>query len=72
MKSLIAAGLPVASSCQGDGVCGKCKVQLLSGSGAPPNEREQFLFERYQVEKGWRISCQTQVIEDIVVDTSYW
>jgi 2Fe-2S ferredoxin len=74
MKALLAGGLPVASSCRGDGVCAKCRIEIVDGRKNlnPENELEKFLRERHQVEKDQRISCQTTVHGDITVDTSYW
>jgi ferredoxin, 2Fe-2S len=74
MKSLLAAGLPVASSCQGDGVCGKCRIQILEGfeNLSKPNAVETVLRDRLRVPKDQRISCQTRVMGDILIDTSYW
>ena len=66
--------IPVASSCQGDGVCGKCKVQVYSNEKmlSPPNETEVFLCERDKLKSNERISCQTQVLKDVLIDTTYW
>ena len=74
MKSLLLAGMPVASSCHGDGVCSKCRIQILSGMEnlSPINVTEEVLRDRLKVPKDVRISCQTQVLGDITVDTSYW
>lgn len=74
MEALRKAGMPVASSCQGDGVCGKCVITVLNGldglSSPTPLE------EKLKIEQGLnhhqRISCQTQVDGDIVIDTTYW
>jgi ferredoxin, 2Fe-2S len=74
MDALLAAGLPVASSCHGDGVCAKCRVVVLEGaenlSGVGPVE--QMLRDRLKIPKGVRISCQTKVVGDVLIDTSYW
>lgn len=74
MKSLLAAGLPVASSCNGDGICAKCRIHVLEGleNLSPPNAAEEILRERLKIPKNQRISCQTQLRGDIVIDTSYW
>lgn len=74
MKALLAAGLPVASSCRGDGVCAKCRVQVIDGATNlnAPNDTEKFLRERHGLTKTERISCQTEVLGDVVIDTSYW
>lgn len=74
MQCLLGAGLPVASSCHGDGVCGKCRVTVVAGlkNLSRIGTVEQLLHERLQIPAGVRISCQTQVFGDVTVDTSYW
>lgn len=67
--------IPVASSCHGDGVCGKCVVNVLAGGNSlqKPNETEQFLLDRFNYKKPQRISCQICVgTEDLTLATSYW
>lgn len=74
MKSLLEAEVPVASSCNSDGVCGKCKMQITAGAEnlSQPNETEVFLKDKYQLKADQRISCQTFVLGDVEVDTGYW
>ncbi|WP_374029582.1 2Fe-2S iron-sulfur cluster-binding protein [Bdellovibrio bacteriovorus] len=74
MKSLLDAGLPVASSCDGDGVCAKCKIVIIEGQEnlSSENETEAFLKEKNNIPRGTRISCQTQVLGDVTVDATYW
>lgn len=74
MKSLLDKGLPVASSCDGDGVCGKCKIVIIKGPEnlSRENETEVFLKKKNQIPAEMRISCQTQVLGDVTVDATYW
>lgn len=74
MQSLLDGGLPVASSCRGDGVCAKCRVEIHEGRKnlSPETELEKFLRERHSIPKDQRVSCQVQVLGDITVSTSYW
>jgi 2Fe-2S ferredoxin len=74
MEALLEAGLPVASSCHGDGVCAKCKITIVTGAQnlSAENDTELFLKEKNSIAKEVRISCQTQVLGDITVDASYW
>lgn len=74
MDSLLKAGLPVASSCHGDGVCAKCRIIVLEGleNLSKANPIEQMLRDRLRIPANVRISCQTQVLGDIRIDTSYW
>jgi 2Fe-2S ferredoxin len=74
MKALLAADIPVASSCHGDGVCAKCRLKINQGlsSLSAENETEKFLKEKFSLEKDTRISCQTTVHGDIEIDATYW
>ena len=74
MESLLAAGLPVASSCLGDGICSKCKILVVVGADqlSPINAREQMLRDRLRLAPNLRISCQTSVNGDVTIDASYW
>lgn len=74
MATLRANKIPVASSCQGDGICGRCRIQILAGAErlSPPNETETILRDREKLKPHERISCQTEVLGDILIDTSYW
>ncbi len=74
MKSLLEAGLPVASSCKGDGICAKCRVLIVTGAEnlSQINPREQVLRDRLRIPREARISCQTGVLGDVTVDASYW
>ncbi len=74
MQALLTGGLPVASSCKGDGVCAKCRIEIVEGKQnlSVENEREAFLRERHAVPRNQRISCQTLVLGDVTVTTSYW
>jgi ferredoxin, 2Fe-2S len=74
MQALLTGGLPVASSCGGEGVCAKCRVETVDGADglSPRTDLERSLAERHQIPANERISCQTCVDGDITVDTGYW
>ena len=74
MKSLLEAGVPVASSCNSDGVCAKCGIRVLGGMAnlSPPESTELFLKEKNNIGDDFRISCQTEVFGDILIDVGYW
>ena len=64
----------IASSCRGDGVCAKCRIEITDGrkNVSAENSLELYLRERFGFEKAVRISCQTKVLGDITITTSYW
>ena len=74
MKALLASGLPVASSCRGDGVCAKCRIEVVDGRQnlSKENDTEAFLRDRHGIPKSERVSCQVTVEGDITIDASYW
>ena len=75
MASLLAAGIPVASSCGGAAVCGKCVLEVLEKPEnlSPPGEDELFLLEKENlIGKNLRVSCQCDVLGDVTLDASYW
>jgi 2Fe-2S ferredoxin len=74
MKVLLENDIPVASSCHGEGVCGKCRIQILQGLAELPQETplELTLRERHRIPQGHRVSCQTLITHDLVLDAPYW
>ena len=74
MQILLKSGLPVASSCQGDGVCAKCRVQVIQGREnlTTSSPTETLLRARHSLANDERISCQVYLKGDITVDTQYW
>ncbi len=74
MTALLNAGVPVASSCRGDGVCAKCRVKVTEGLQHLSTETnaEAALRLRLGIPGDERLSCQAQVIGDIKIDTAYW
>ena len=60
------AGLTVDTPCGGAGTCGKCRVQITSGSVEPAAADRQQLSEP-ELAAGWRLACQTIVRRPTVV-----
>jgi 2Fe-2S ferredoxin len=67
-------GVPVASSCGGEGVCTKCLVNVLEGQEnlTIENELEIDMRDIHDSPRSYRMSCQTEVNGDITIDTEYW
>ncbi len=75
MDALLKIGLPVASSCRGDGVCTKCRLhvkELSPSATSPISSFEAGLLDRIMSEDDERISCQVHVLGTIEVDADYW
>lgn len=74
MRALQNAQIPVASSCDGDGVCVKCRMQILEGPEnlSPVGDLEEHLKERHDLDRNERVSCQVEVLGDVKVHATYW
>ena len=74
MESLLKAGRPVASSCDGEGICGKCRVTVTAGLEklSPETTLENKLRKQLSFPSDQRLSCQAQVRGNISVDAPSW
>jgi ferredoxin len=66
--------LPIGQSCDGDGVCGWCRVTVVQGLDqlAPPTDLEKKLMTACSFGANERAACLAKVRGDITVTTSYW
>lgn len=60
------AGIPIESTCGGRGTCGKCTVQVVQGHAERTFADYRHISEG--LDEGWRLSCQCEVSEDMVVE----
>ncbi len=49
----------IVAICGGEGICGKCKVQIISGEVSEPTEQERQILTSTQIDNGIRLACQT-------------
>ena len=68
------AGLPVASACGADGICGRCGLELLAGgaSAGEEPEREREIKRRNRIDSNLRLACRLGVSADLTVTAPYW
>ncbi len=77
MEACLAMGLPLASSCQGRGACGKCLLTILEGSQhlTSAEEHERRVLARDHASGNQRLACQCPVpkpMARVAITTSYW
>ncbi len=58
------SGIYIDAPCSGNGTCGKCRVQILSGE-ADSHPCRHITDEDYAA--GWRLACETRVMGDVTV-----
>jgi ferredoxin, 2Fe-2S len=68
------AGAPIGNSCGGVGVCGRCRVSVLSGaeSLSAPTMIETRVASQRGFDPEERLACQAVVRGDVEVTTGYW
>ena len=64
------AGIPLASSCRGAGLCDACKVRVKEGGDrlSAPTKREELA----RLDSDERLACQARVLGAVVVTAGYW
>ncbi len=59
------AGLAIDSTCGGRGTCGKCKVQMLTGTNSVTEADRKFLTGQ-ELADGWRLSCRALIHQECI------
>ena len=58
------AGVYIHAFCGGEGVCGKCKIQIDQGEVVATQATQ---LKSEEIEQGFRLACQSKVVTDLVV-----
>jgi len=58
-------GVYVPATCGGDGVCGKCKVKVVSGE---VERTQQPLISEQERSDGYSLACKTTIVSDLTVE----
>jgi ferredoxin len=74
LRAALRAGLPVARSCRGVGVCAACRVRVVAGHDqlAPMGELERALAAREPLRENERYACLARVRGEVTITTTYW
>ena len=60
------AGIYINSECGGEGVCGRCKVQIVEGR-IDKNSSSMTFLTKDEIQQGYTLACQTEIHNDLVV-----
>ena len=52
-------GVDLISLCGGNGQCGRCRVQIVSGQVTEPTEADEENLSDHELDEGFRLACQT-------------
>lgn len=61
------AGIIINTPCGAAGVCGKCRIKIISPQSKPA-EADRKIFSDGELKEGRRLACQTQIFEDAVIE----
>lgn len=66
--------LPLGCSCDGQAICGWCKVEVLDGADhlSPLTEPERKLLRVMGSEPSERVACMAKVRGAVTITASYW
>jgi uncharacterized 2Fe-2S/4Fe-4S cluster protein (DUF4445 family) len=62
------SGIDLISLCGGQGVCGKCKVQIAAGEVSEPTQKEEEMLSPEARAQGYRLACQTYPESDLILN----
>jgi uncharacterized 2Fe-2S/4Fe-4S cluster protein (DUF4445 family) len=57
------AGIEITAVCGGIGTCEHCRVQVIDGLFSPVTAVEEMAFSSAELAAGWRLACQTEVLD---------
>lgn len=68
------AGVPLANSCGGVGICARCRITVVSGAEnlSPPTTIETQVSARRKLDPDERLACQTIVNGACTITAGYW
>jgi uncharacterized 2Fe-2S/4Fe-4S cluster protein (DUF4445 family) len=66
LEAAARAGLVIDTPCGGAGTCGKCRIRITAGAGAPTPD-DQKSFSSAEIADGWRLACRNKVAADVIV-----
>jgi len=66
LEAAARAGIVLDTPCGGQGVCGKCRVDV-SRNAPEPSDAERSHFSEQELADGARLACQTRVMDEMTV-----
>ena len=61
------AGIEITATCGARGRCRSCRIKVVKGTVPPPTMQDTVQLGHEAVREGFRLACQTKLVEDVVV-----
>jgi len=68
LSVLLNEGIYIDNPCSGRGVCGKCRVRVISGFPGNMTETERSFLTKTEAEAGIRLSCLLETEKDLTIE----
>lgn len=62
------AGISITALCGGAGICGACKVRIITGRLSDVQAAEREMFSAAELEAGWRLACMAHPLSDVKIE----
>jgi len=74
LEAVVAMGLPLGQSCDGEALCGFCRVQVVAGEHelSPVGDEERKVLVALHAERSERLACCARIHGRVTVTTTYW
>ena len=67
-EALLENNIKIKTLCGGHGICGKCKIKVLSGNFSEPTASEQKFLTSVEIENGYRLACQVRALSSGIIE----
>lgn len=62
-------GVTLPTFCDGNGVCGRCRIRVAEG-GLPVTPSDRAFLNGRQLGEGWRLACCAETLTPVVIETA--
>jgi ferredoxin len=67
LQAALDNGMHIQHNCNGQGICGTCKVRVLGDENQPITTSEKENLSEHEIQMGYRLACQIKCEENMEV-----
>jgi ferredoxin len=69
---IVSAGLPIGRSCEGEGICGACRVIVFQDGLSKPSALETSTLQRINAKANERLACCARLVDNSSIGCPAW